>query len=316
MSELKKIVGVVLGGVAVLFFLSTNVLLPIVRDNKEQAAKYAQLKGDVEMIERYTKQKLDVSEKSLNDAIGAIGQHFLPEGKVQLTEQFTEVPVDSDVVFSNIAYRKSMLSNAYEIFSVDISAQAPFHDLIAYLTHLESGEMLVGIQSISLHNVAPGATSLEARIAFVGFRLIDKPPASSQYLEQQYQPFDESRLESLLKQPIKVARNIDSAFAMEEFDPFFSAYDFNKRQKSATPKADNVMIPAGTPTFGIQDLKLKGILRLHNTKVALINDRIVKEGEQISGAEVVKIEDFRVTLKFAGEEYILKIGAEGGFTQQ
>ena len=319
MDKLKKIVMVILIGVAVLFFLTTNILLPIVRDNKEQSAKYKQLKGNVEAMEKYTKERLVSSEKSLNEAIGVIGERFLPGGpgeKVQLTERFTEVPLDSKMVFSNISYRKSILSNEYEIFAVDISAQAPFHDLIVYLTQIEANKLMVGIQNIGLHNISPGSPSLGATMTFLGFRLIVKLPALSQYTEEQYQPFDESRLETLLQQPMKAERKTDTILASEDFDPFFSIHDFNKRQKPDKPNPDEVMIPAGTQTPGIEGLKLKGVLRLHNTKVALINDRIVKEGEQIAGAEVMDIQDYRVVLKYEGQEYILKIGANGEFTQK
>lgn len=316
MNDVKKIVVMILVGVVVLFFLATNILLPIVRDNKQQSAQYEQLKREVGAIEKYTKQRLDSSEMSLKEAIATMEKSFLPEGKVQLTEQFTEVSSDSKLVFSNISYRKSILSKEYEIFVVDISAQAPFHDVVAYLAQIEAKELMVGIQSLSLHNISPGSPSLEVGITLLGFRLLDKAPASSQYIEGQYQPFDESRFETLMQQPIDERHKVDTAVALENFDPFFSTYDLNKIKQPDKPTVDDVLISAGTSTSGIEDLKLKGILRLHNTKVALINDRIVKEGEQIAGAVVVAIEDYRVVLKYAEQEYILKMGVDGEFIKR
>jgi hypothetical protein len=63
--------------------------------------------------------------------------------------------------------------------------------------------------------------------------------------------------------------------------------------------------PAEPPQPKIPDLHLKGISHTGNKSWAFINDRMVKLGDTIEGAEVVQILDNRVKLNYSGVEFSL-----------
>lgn len=296
-----------------MFFLTTYIFLPLFKKNKEMAVSLAKLEKNVKAVEKYKSKQLDSLELSLKDATKVLEKKFLPAGKVQLTEQLTEVSSGSDVVFSNISYRTPTLSKMYHVSTVDVNLKASFYDFITYITQLEANELMVGIQSLSLHNISPGTPSLEARAVFLGFRLLDKRPSVTKYIEEKYQPIDEGRLEALLE-PVDEGYKDDLNLAWKDIDPFFSIHDLNKLRHADQPEITEVTI--GAEISGIEDLKLKGILRLRDKKVALINDRIVKEGEKIAGARLLKIEEYHVVLEYAEQQFILKMGVESGFLER
>jgi hypothetical protein len=59
--------------------------------------------------------------------------------------------------------------------------------------------------------------------------------------------------------------------------------------------------------LSITDLKLAGIMREANQAVALINDEILRVGDNISGFEIVEVRQNEVLLKRDQEQYILKL---------
>lgn len=298
----------VLGAVALLFFLTTSIFVPISRDNKKQYTEYAQLKKEVGAIAKYTDTQMKEAEKSLDDAIAVVGKMFLPEKDTQLTKQLAQVPPTSKMVFSNISYRKSYLSSdgSYEAFPVDISATASFSDLISYLSGIEANDLIIGIESMNLRKASPVSTSLEVRLSLVGFRLIQKPLPFSNYLEEQYKPLDEDRLKKLTE-PIEKGNGI-VALALENFDPFSSAYDLRRAEELASKPEDATGAEPIPQDSDISDFVLKGVLQLGDKKVALINDSILEVGEKLAGVQVVDIEDYSVVLKYGEKTYTLTMG--------
>jgi len=77
-------------------------------------------------------------------------------------------------------------------------------------------------------------------------------------------------------------------------------------------------VAADTPSVETTELNLRGnhsiywlsgILHRHPQKIAIINRVLVRESDWIHGAEVIRIEPDRVTLRKEGEEIIVRMGA-------
>ena len=308
MNEAKKTIVILLGSIAVSFFVTTNIFLPTLKKNKELISEYAKLKAEVGSMEGYSKNRLTSLEESLQKVVDEIEKNFLPEKNIQLSEQLAQAAPRSDMIFSDISYRKPVLSNDYQVFPVDISARASFQNIIAYLARLETGDLFIGIDQLSLRRISAGEPALEAKLTLFGFRLAPKSFSMSKYLEEQYVPFDEQRLQNLLK-PVKEKKASNAVVALKNFDPFFSIYDYQKIQ-AMRAEAQKPLEKIETSKDGsiIDELTLKGIMFIGGKKVALLNDRIVQEGEQAFGVEVLAIEDQKVTVQYGGKKYILKIG--------
>ncbi|MEJ2746210.1 MAG: hypothetical protein P8123_11095, partial [bacterium] len=76
--------------------------------------------------------------------------------------------------------------------------------------------------------------------------------------------------------------------------------------KPQGPPAPDALKSSATVTdTKIPDLRLKGISRSGNRSWAFVNDRMLKVGDSIEGAEVVDILRDRVKLKYSGVEFTL-----------
>jgi len=55
------------------------------------------------------------------------------------------------------------------------------------------------------------------------------------------------------------------------------------------------------------DLEISGIIKDKNGSLAMINDQIVKEGDTVSGVQVIKIEDEGVRFSFEKKEFFRRV---------
>lgn len=299
MDERRRLVLTIIASLAALFFLSTHFYLPFAKSNAKRRAQYRQLKVEVKTIGELSKDGLDSLGKRIDTAISNLESKFPPEGKLRLTEELTMVPKGSNIVFTEITHRKMQEGQGYQVFPVDVNMKTTFYDLIKYLTAIEASPLLIGVNSLSLHKVEPEAKHLDIKVTFFGFKLIRQFPAISKYVEGRYGPLSKQRLERLFE-PVKLMDSESAVSRLAYYNPF--VYDFEK--PDAYPERE---------TINIENLSLKGILRIGDEKAALINDTVVKEGERIGGVQVVEIEDYRVILMQSGKRYILKIGVDDGF---
>lgn len=72
-----------------------------------------------------------------------------------------------------------------------------------------------------------------------------------------------------------------------------------------SPKAQDGATPKDAPKPKIPELRLKGISHSGGKSWAFINDRMVKLGDEVEGAEVIQILADRVRLKHSGVEFTL-----------
>lgn len=295
MDERKKFVLTIIVGLAVLFFLITRFCLPIARDNAKRRLQYKQLRQEVQTIEEFSKDELDSLESQVDTAISNLEREVPSQGELKLMEQLALVPMGSNIVFTKITRRGPEMQQGYQAFPVDVNMKAPFYDLIKYLAAIESGPLMIGIDSLSLRKVEPEAKSLDVKITFSGFRVAGKFPPKSKYLEERYMPLDRQRLAKLFE-PVKLADSESAVASLKGRNPF--VYGLNK---------------IDYPELKPDRLSLRGILRIGDEKVALINDTVVREGEKIAGMEVAEIQDYRVVLMHAGKRYILKMGVDDEF---
>jgi len=298
MSQKAKLIFIIAGGFAGLFFLSAYVYLPLIRDNAKSLKQYRQLKREVETMGKFSQDEIDSFESKVSEAISNLEMKFPPEGALKLTEQLTRVPGNANILFTEITQKQPQEMNDYQVFPVNVMMKAPFYDIIRYLGGIEKSPLVVGIDSLSLRKVTPTAELLDVRVTFLGFRLTKAFPSTSKYLEEKYVVLNKKQLEDLL-QPVTSTDSESAVLLLNDYNPFMPDY------VSKT-------YPGDKPT-SIENFYLKGILQIGDKKAALINDSVLKEGEKIAGVEIVEIQNDRVIVQQSGQKYILKIGVDDAF---
>jgi len=301
MDERKKIFLVIIAGLAGLFLLTARFYIPLIKDNAQRAAQYKQLKIEVGAIGEVSKNELTSLEKRINTAISNLERRFSPEGKLKLMEQLTRVPEGANIVFTDIAYKEPEKAKEYQLLPLEVNMKAPFYDLMKYLAEVEASPLMIGIDNLNIRKAEPEVKSLDIKVTFLGFRLIQEFPSISKYLEDKYKPFDKQRLEELLK-PVNLTDTKSILSRLKDYNPFY--YD---RFQMGRPQPE---------TTQLGSLSLKGIMHLGDRKVALINDTMVREGEEINGMQVLEIQDYKVVLMQSGKKYILKMGIADEFIKR
>ncbi|MFH1777012.1 MAG: type 4a pilus biogenesis protein PilO [Candidatus Omnitrophota bacterium] len=303
MEEKKNLAQVIMLGLAGLFFLTTRLYIPLGKTNTELLSQYRQLVKEVKEIEQLKSAKLQNLNLRINEVVSRLEKSFLQEGKLKYVEQLTLPPAGSGIVFTKIIHGQPKNNEGCQIFPIDISMRASFYDLMEYLRSIETQPLLLGISSLNISQSAPNIEVLDIKISFLAFRLSYETPPISTYLEHKYEPLDMVRLEKLLE-PLSMAWRKDIRLSLSSDDLFSPLAVFKKiddKEPPALPKIEEITI---------DDVFLKGILRIGEKKAALINDRVVMEGEKIEGMEVSEIRDNVVILLKSGKTYILKMGVE------
>lgn len=303
MDERKKFLLTVIIGLAGLLFLTTRIYLPIARDNAKRSAEYKQLKQQVQAAGKFSKDELDILEDKIDMAVSNLEERFPPEGKLKLVEQLTRVPMDAKISFTEITHRDLREEQGYQVFPVDVNMKTQFYDLVKYLAGIETSPLMIGVNSLSINNVEPEAKTLDIKVSFSGFKLTHKFPSFSKYLEERYVPVNRQHLEKLLE-PLKPAQSESAVLSLSDYNPFASVGELKKLDREVLPRPE---------TLAIGSLSLKGIMRIGEKKAALINDKVVGEGENIAGMKVLEIQDYQVVLMRSGERYILKTGVDDEF---
>ncbi len=101
----------------------------------------------------------------------------------------------------------------------------------------------------------------------------------------------------------------DSISIKKNFEPRILKNPFANTLSLNSGEAADKFINGDTALDGMQlsNLKLSGIVNTKNNKYAIINDNIVKEGQMIFGAVVIKINDRQVMLKQLDQVYYIEM---------
>lgn len=64
---------------------------------------------------------------------------------------------------------------------------------------------------------------------------------------------------------------------------------------------------AATPSVSMEKIKLQQILISKDRKLAVINDRVLQEGQRIAGVTVIEIEASQIRIRRGGVNKIIKL---------
>ena len=141
---------------------------------------------------------------------------------------------------------------------------------------------------------------LNIRFAVCAYQITRQLPSAREYLQEEFMPLEYSSAEELLE-PIKFTpRNIElSGLKLAEL--------FGRKTTLKPAQEGQGIVPLPNEEENVE-LHLKGIAQEAGKKVALINDQIVKEAEDIAGWKVKEINRFNVVLSRDKKELILELG--------
>lgn len=311
MSEKKKIIMTILGGLALLFFIFSNFCRPLITDNAQCIQEYKKLKTEVKTLVGVDKQTLSFTENKLKTSISQLEEKFVPKGASKFVQQLTSSAKGLDIIFSDITRKDPQDKDGYAEFPIDVEMKTSFSEFSRYLLALEKNSLMIGIGSLRFRKYQPQSSILNIKITFSGFKLSLTPVPITEYMEEKYNPIDNERLNALFE-PLSTLDNQGVVSRLVGYDPFFSAYDLKEPEADGHHFKVEQEAALGEKSI-IDTLSLQGILYVQKEKAAMINDVVVKEGDTIEGAKVVAIQDYKVILKYLGKEYILTMGVGDAF---
>jgi len=302
MGEHKKLAFVIMGGLAALFFITNNFYRPLLKQNSQLYEEYKGLKTKIRALNELSENRTDIIQTKLRQLSEQLDQSIpSTEKNLNITEQLTSIPAQSNISFTQINRLPLEEKDGYRVYSLDITAGATLYEFLRYLEGLDNGPLLITIDNLKMRkSERKDSDILNIGIILSGYQFTRVITPAQKFLEEEFVPIDISRADELLE-PVKVIPTSIDLSTLKLSSPF-------------TTKMSPVLIPESPRVIYSpeeaqeKELHLKGIAQEQDKKVALINDKIVKEGEEVEGAKVVSIERFKVVLFKNGKEFILELG--------
>ncbi len=300
MSNIKMFIIGALFMAVFLFLLNTRFFIPWYKENRELAAEI---------------EKKRVSLKNLESVMGKSERLEKLNERIEETRAVLEELVPNEISFSRVHKKltsptgtsgvvptsvstgsvASKTDNAlsYQSLPVDLGIYATMEGLVRYVAQFQGGSPYVRVDSLTITPVAEGPNSLHATIKLRTFSFTSsgggQPPG-----EEQTESFDLARAEESIS--------------------------FSKTESSPIPQ-DSIRDPFVLPTPGGPDtsgasgtsesLSLSGIVLRPDSSccLAVINRRLVEEGDVVSGYKVAYIGLDHVVLEQQGEKFVLRLGS-------
>lgn len=301
MEKKKALIFILVGAIAVLFFIITRVYRPMLQINSELKTKYTEVKNKAMGLQKISEENVILIENKIKEASGELDKRIPPSGKtLNMIEQITGLGSSFNLSFNDISRLAPEEKEGYRVSSINISVKGTLYDFLRYLEEVGKGPLLISVENLSFKRGSESEPNLLSIIAlFSGYQLTKSFPALPD-LQEGFSPIEESRQARILEPILIPERSIDLS-ALKDAELFGSKVGIEP-----SPGGPKVVSPA-EPEEKLE-LKLRGIAQEGDKRIALIDDKIVKEGDVISGAIVKEIGRFKVVLSKGARDYILEIG--------
>ncbi len=299
MSNIKVLVIGALFIAAFLFLLNTRLFIPWYKENRELAAEIERKRVSLKNLESAVGQteRLEKLSKRIEEAKAAL-EELVPNEvsfsklRTKLTSPAGESGVVPTSVSTGSVATKSQGALSYQSLPVDLEIDTTMEGLLRYLAQAQGGSPYVRVDNLSITPAVKGPNSLHATIKLRTFSFTSggqKPPEA-----EQAESFDLARAEETI------------SFSKTEPRPIL------KRSIS-----DPFLLPAPIEPVVTSDasgasesLSLSGIVLRPDSSccLAVINRRLVEEGDVIGGCKVNYIGLDHVVLEQQGKKFVLQLG--------
>ncbi len=286
---------------AVSFFLATRIFMDL-KQNTRLSKEYRKSTTNVKTLEEISEEKIkDLEEKA--EKASAYLDKKIPskEQTLNMMNQITRIPQGSSIVFKSINRLTPQNRNDYIVSYIDINAKSNLYDFVQFLNDLNKGALFISVDKLNIEAAQEreiGTLNIATTVS--GYQIVKPPRPVSDILEDENALLDFSNIESLLGAVEFEITPIDLS-SVAGFSPFAEKVTFITQEQPRVQVGES----------SLPQLRFRGAAYIKDKKAALINDRVVKIGDEIEGMRVIDIQRFKVTLSLQGKRYTLELGKEG-----
>ena len=297
MSNVKGLVTGALFMAAFLFLLSTRFFIPLYKENKELTAEIERKRVALKTLESVVGQpkRLKKLSQGIEEA-KAVLEELVPNEMTfsRLHKKLTSPTKESSVVPASVS-TGTVLPQTYGVLSyqslpVDLEVYATMEGLIRYLAQFQGGSPYVRVDNLSIAPMVKGPNSLHATIKLRTFSFTSggggQPPEA-----EQTESFDLARAE----ESVSFSKTEPGPVSQGSIrDPFFLPSPGDPGASGAS-----------------ESLSLSGIVLRPDSSccLAVINRRLVEEGDVVGGYKVAYIGLDQVVLEQLGKKFVLRLGS-------
>jgi Tfp pilus assembly protein PilO len=274
----------------VIFFIGTSLLCYLflyrpkinkaIKGMREVSSLNGKLKKAEEELKKFTEKIAAVNKEEVN--VDYFKRHNIPPEQRETTflEKVNDVVNRLGIKTNMVKPMPKEESPEYIRYPFLVETKSKYEEIVKFVDSLENS---LGLNLDDFQIVNDRKDPLWHRLKFTvsTFELKDTKPS----------PPDKDKGEEdqvVVREDIAVRR-----------DPFLEKVETGKRIVTAPVR--------GKRRRKSPDLKLNGIIHIGKTKVAIINDKIVKEGDSIARHRIVRIGEDEVIVVRRRKERILKI---------
>jgi|GEM_PF-3130320 len=300
-EDKKKLIVVILGSLAVLLLITTRAYRPMLQQNSQLKAEFSEIRNKARGLEQISEERSTTIEDRIREISGQVEKKIpLPNKALNIIDQLTNLPVPSNLSFTDINRIEPEERDGYRVSSINISSKGTLYDFLCYLEEVDKGALLLTVESLSISRGNDNEPNLlNIKVLFSGFQITKGAP-SLQSFQGNFVPIEESRQAQILE-PISIPQRSIDLSILKDAEIF--GRKFTSESSPGTPEG----VAPAEPEEKLE-VKLRGIAQEGKQRVALIDDKIVKEGDEIAGAKVREISRFKVVLSKNGRDYTLELG--------
>lgn len=289
-------------GLAVAFFVATNVGRPVWDRNQALLAEMDQVRGKIGAVQAVFADPQFLAQ--INADITALetflGDKIPQEANItQLTKLLGKSgialeSIDSSRVHQTLVSVGEGKELSYDVLPVTVSLKTSLADFVKYLHWIEMQSRLLAVRSFFLAPDTGGSGTLTVTMGLAGYAF---SPQNMPMIEPEATAtLDGARI----KEQLALPQAVESRFSFEEVGEIFPV------KPAASVPVPESPVEGSEPPAEVE-LTLTGIVIKPGSSVAVINGTLLKVHGMIEGYELTAIEDDRVVLEKQGAERILQI---------
>lgn len=306
MNEKQKMTVILSSGVVVIILIGYLFLFsPLLKKSKNIAQELkkssAELKGITDMFS--DQERVSRIKRRIANLDSTLKQRVPEKISVSQLNEILIIPANENtVLIESLSFEAPQVNTtnifpfgvdvAYASVSIDVVLKATRSDFVEYLKWIKRQTRYISIDKISIASKGkPGTTAIRAALKLQAYSI---PASDTTY----------SQIAQKIKIDERYLNSIKNLFAQEKvmIDKYKAAAKSLSRTRRRRPVRDE-------SSFRAKNFILQGtvIRRFTASPAAIVSGEFLREGDEIKGYELIKIEEKRVLFKKNTNIYILEI---------
>ncbi len=303
MDPKKKFIMVIFVEVAILFLLYSYLYRPALKKNFESYKELQSLRAKVDRLEQIPSSHLSIIERDIN-YLWTFLDRKLPARDVDFSLNLTQGAPGVKFIITSIEPLPSKKFEGYKERPLVLKMKTTLYDFLKYLDYIrEKVDILINPKRISISQLLSSkAGMLNIEMTLSAYQVDKKPKSAREFSEEELLGInkkDVDKIRGILRTAKYRTSSRQEFVSIKERNPF--------KMEGASAEKKPPSFPGGKASSGLQGITLDGIAQAGKRKVALINGKVFKEGDEVSGAKILSIEKNRVILLKGQGKYIIEL---------